>query len=78
LDEDEAPLVRAGLLDPLFKFGFDLLAMAMSAAAKKPYPDLLKEHITGPLDMKDTVFALTDEQKTRLMVGHDFDGKPLC
>ena len=28
--------------------------------------------------MKDTVFALTDEQKTRLMVGHDFDGKPLA
>lgn len=26
--------------------GFDLLAMAMSAAAKKLYPDLLKEHIT--------------------------------
>ncbi|MFZ2019789.1 MAG: serine hydrolase, partial [Methyloceanibacter sp.] len=37
-------------------FGFDVLAMAMSAAAKKPYPDLLKEHITGPLDMKDTGF----------------------
>jgi serine-type D-Ala-D-Ala carboxypeptidase/endopeptidase len=59
-------------------FGFDLLAMAMSAAAKKPYPDLLKDHITGPLDMKDTAFALTDEQKTRLMVGHDFDGKSLA
>jgi D-alanyl-D-alanine-carboxypeptidase/D-alanyl-D-alanine-endopeptidase len=59
-------------------FGFDVLAMAMSAAAKKPYPDLLKEHITGPLDMKDTGFVLTDEQKTRLMVGHDFDGKPLA
>ena len=58
-------------------FGFDLLAIAMSAAAKKPYPDLLKELITGPLDMKDTGFVLSDEQKTRLMVGHDFDGEPL-
>jgi D-alanyl-D-alanine-carboxypeptidase/D-alanyl-D-alanine-endopeptidase len=58
-------------------FGFDLLAMAMSAAAKRPYPDLLKEHITGPLDMKDTGFTLTDEQKSRLMVGHGFDGEPL-
>ncbi len=58
-------------------FGFDLLAMAMSAAAKKPYSDLLKENITGPLDMKDTGFTLTDEQKTRFMIGHDFEGKPL-
>ncbi len=58
-------------------FGFDLLAMAMSAAAKKPYPDLLKENITGPLGMKDTGFTLTDEQKARFMMGHDFEGKPL-
>jgi D-alanyl-D-alanine-carboxypeptidase/D-alanyl-D-alanine-endopeptidase len=58
-------------------FGFDLLAMAMSSAAKKPYPDLLDEYITGPLDMRDTVFTLGDEQKTRFMVGHDFDGEPM-
>jgi D-alanyl-D-alanine-carboxypeptidase/D-alanyl-D-alanine-endopeptidase len=58
-------------------FGFDLLTMAMSSAAKKPYPDLLRENITGPLDMKDTGFTLTDEQKTRLMVGHGFDGEPM-
>ncbi len=58
-------------------FGFDLLAMAMSAAAKKPYPDLLKENVTGPLGMKDTGFTLSDEQKARFMMGHDFDGKPL-
>jgi serine-type D-Ala-D-Ala carboxypeptidase/endopeptidase len=58
-------------------FGFDLLAMALSDAAKKPYPDLLKERITGPLGMNDTGFTLTDEQKSRFMVGHGFDGKPL-
>jgi D-alanyl-D-alanine-carboxypeptidase/D-alanyl-D-alanine-endopeptidase len=58
-------------------FGFDLLTMAMSSAAKKPYPDLLRENITGPLDMKDTGFTLTDEQKTRLMVGHGFHGEPM-
>jgi D-alanyl-D-alanine-carboxypeptidase/D-alanyl-D-alanine-endopeptidase len=55
-------------------FGFDLLAIALSKAAKKPYPDLLKEKITGSLGMKDTGFALTDEQKTRLMQGHAPDG----
>jgi D-alanyl-D-alanine-carboxypeptidase/D-alanyl-D-alanine-endopeptidase len=55
-------------------FGFDLLAIALSGAAKKPYPELLKERITGTLGMKDTGFVLTDEQKTRLMQGHAPDG----
>lgn len=54
-----------------------MLSIALSEAAKKPYPELLKERITGPLGMTDTTFALTDEQKERLMQGHNFDGKPL-
>ncbi len=58
-------------------FGFDLLAMALSAAGKKPYPDLLKEEITGPLAMNDTGFTLTDEQKKRFMPGHGFDGSEM-
>src|SRR5262249_53687808 len=55
-------------------FGFDLLAIALSEAAKKPYPDLLREKVTGPVGMKDTGFVLTDEQKTRFMQGHAPDG----
>jgi D-alanyl-D-alanine-carboxypeptidase/D-alanyl-D-alanine-endopeptidase len=55
-------------------FGFDLLAIALSEAAKRPYPDLLRDMITGPLAMKDTTFTLTDEQRGRLMRGHGFDG----
>jgi serine-type D-Ala-D-Ala carboxypeptidase/endopeptidase len=55
-------------------FGFDLLAIALSEAAKRPYPDLLRDMITGPLAMKDTTFSLTDEQRGRLMRGHGFDG----
>jgi serine-type D-Ala-D-Ala carboxypeptidase/endopeptidase len=55
-------------------FGFDLLAIALLEAAKKPYPELLKEKITGPLGMKDTGFVLTDEQKKRFMQGHAPDG----
>jgi D-alanyl-D-alanine-carboxypeptidase/D-alanyl-D-alanine-endopeptidase len=58
-------------------FGFDLLAMALSAAAKRPYPELLQEAITGPLGMNDTGFVLSDEQKTRFMPGHGFDGAEL-
>jgi len=55
-------------------FGFDLLAIALSEAAMRPYPDLLRDMITGPLAMKDTGFTLTDEQRGRLMRGHGFDG----
>jgi D-alanyl-D-alanine-carboxypeptidase/D-alanyl-D-alanine-endopeptidase len=58
-------------------FAFDLLSIALSEAADQPYPKLLEEHITEPLGMKDTTFVLTNEQKGRLMQGHNFDGKPL-
>jgi D-alanyl-D-alanine-carboxypeptidase/D-alanyl-D-alanine-endopeptidase len=58
-------------------FGFDLLSHALANAAKKPYPDLLKENITGPLALKDTVFKLSDDQKERLMQGHGFGGEPV-
>jgi len=58
-------------------FGFDLLSHALANAAKKPYPELLEEHVTRPLALKDTVFKLSDEQKQRLMQGHNFDGSPL-
>ncbi|MGH6865265.1 MAG: D-alanyl-D-alanine-carboxypeptidase/endopeptidase AmpH [Methyloceanibacter sp.] len=58
-------------------FGFDLLAMALSAAAKKPYPELLQEHVTAPLGMKDTGFTLSDEQQKRFMQGQAPDGTPM-
>jgi len=57
--------------------GFDLLAIAMSNAAKKPYPELLNEYVTGPLGMKDTIFEPSEAQKKRFMQGRGFDGKPL-
>jgi D-alanyl-D-alanine-carboxypeptidase/D-alanyl-D-alanine-endopeptidase len=58
-------------------FGFDLLAIALSEAAKKPYPEILQEKITGPLGMRDTGFTLTDEQKKRFMQGQAPDETPL-
>jgi D-alanyl-D-alanine-carboxypeptidase/D-alanyl-D-alanine-endopeptidase len=57
--------------------GFDLLAAALSAASHKPYPDLLRERITQPLGMTDTVFTLSEGQGARLMQGHDFGGEAL-
>ena len=51
--------------------------MGLSKAANQPYPELLKQYITAPLGMKDTVFTLSKEQKQRLMQGHGFAGEPL-
>jgi serine-type D-Ala-D-Ala carboxypeptidase/endopeptidase len=91
-DDPFAPITREGFADwlkthPLLyapgtgvlysNFAFDLLAIGLSEAAKKPYPELLKDSVTGPLDLKDTTFVLTDEQKERLMQGHNFDGSAL-
>jgi D-alanyl-D-alanine-carboxypeptidase/D-alanyl-D-alanine-endopeptidase len=58
-------------------FGFDLLAIALANAAKKPYPELLKAYVTAPLGMKDTVFEPSEEQRSRLMHGHAPDGEAL-
>jgi D-alanyl-D-alanine-carboxypeptidase/D-alanyl-D-alanine-endopeptidase len=58
-------------------FAFDLLSIGLSEAAKKPYPELLKEKVTRPLGMNDTTFVLTAEQKKRLMQGHNFGGKAM-
>jgi len=91
-DDPFAPITREGFAawlktEPLLfapgtgvlysNFGFDLLSIALSEAAKKPYPELLAEHVTGPLGMADTTFVLNDAQKERLMQGHGFDGKAL-
>jgi D-alanyl-D-alanine-carboxypeptidase/D-alanyl-D-alanine-endopeptidase len=44
---------------------------------KSPIPICLRSTSTGPLDMRNTAFTLSDEQKTRFMAGHDFDGEPM-
>ena len=54
-------------------FGFDVLAMALSAAANKPYPDLLAERVLTPLDLRGTGFNPVGEP----MEGHGFEREPL-
>src|SRR5271165_563160 len=54
-------------------FGFDLLAAALSAAAQKPYPELVIGRLLMPLGLEDTTFTLSGDQTARLMRGHDFD-----
>jgi serine-type D-Ala-D-Ala carboxypeptidase/endopeptidase len=54
--------------------GFDLLGAALAEATGTPYPDLLRERITGPLGMVDTGVAPDAEQCGRLMTGYGIPG----
>jgi D-alanyl-D-alanine-carboxypeptidase/D-alanyl-D-alanine-endopeptidase len=51
--------------------GFGLLGQALVVRSGVTYPELLKNEITGPLGMKDTVVALSAEQQLRFIAGHD-------
>jgi CubicO group peptidase (beta-lactamase class C family) len=51
--------------------GFGLLGQALANRAGVTYPDLLKEEVTGPLGLKDTVVALSPEQLGRFATPHD-------
>lgn len=75
--EDNALLFEPGRAIAYSNFGFDLLSAALSTAGDVPYPTLLRDRITGPLDMQDTGFEITDAMSGRLMSGHGFDGAPL-
>ena len=57
--------------------GYGVLGEALVGAGGKSYADLLRERVTGPLVMKDTVLRIDEGQRARLMVGHDFDGSPM-
>ena len=56
--------------------GFGLLGQALSDRAGLPYPELLKQQVTGPLGMNDTSIALTADQQSRFIPGHDDSHKP--
>jgi serine-type D-Ala-D-Ala carboxypeptidase/endopeptidase len=54
-----------------------VLSAALSHAAGRPYDALLKERVTDPAGLTDTVLSLRADDHNRLLQGHDFDGKPL-
>ena len=54
--------------------GFDLLGAALATATNLSYPDLLRERITGPLGMSDTVLEPSQEQCARMMTGYGIPG----
>jgi D-alanyl-D-alanine-carboxypeptidase/D-alanyl-D-alanine-endopeptidase len=58
-------------------FGFDLLGLALTHAAGKPYADVLQAEVLDPLGMADTTMNPPADAQSRLMQGHGFDGSPL-
>ena len=59
-----------------YSFCHDVLAAVLEAATGKSFPDILQEELFTPLGMKDTGFALNEEQRTRLAPEYyNFDGK---
>lgn len=65
----EAPFLYSNL-------GFGLLGQALSDCAGVAYPVLLKQEVTDPLGLKDTVVRLSREQQSRLIQGHDGQHRP--
>ncbi len=57
--------------------GLGLLGQALAVRAGTTYPDLLREEVTGPLAMNDTVVKLSAEQQSRFLQGHDSQHHPV-
>jgi CubicO group peptidase (beta-lactamase class C family) len=56
--------------------GAGLLGTLVARAAGMSYADLIRERITGPLGMPDTVIELDDEQRARFAPPHSAGGRP--
>jgi D-alanyl-D-alanine-carboxypeptidase/D-alanyl-D-alanine-endopeptidase len=50
-------------------FGFGLLGYALAQRAGCSYEQLIKEEVTGPIKLQDTVVSLSADQKKRLIQG---------
>jgi CubicO group peptidase (beta-lactamase class C family) len=57
--------------------GVGLLGQALAERAGTTFEALLREQVTGPLGMHDTVFTLTPALNARLVPGHDAEHKPV-
>jgi CubicO group peptidase (beta-lactamase class C family) len=58
-------------------FGAALLGEALSRHAGLPYEQLIRERITAPLGLSDTVVTAHEDQRSRQAVGHSRRGKPV-
>jgi len=75
-------MTKQGLVKPAApKFlysnlGFGLLGYALSQRAGVSYPGLLRDQITGPLHLQDTVINLSPAQRKRLIQGYNAEFDP--
>jgi len=58
--------------------GMGLLGHILSQQAGLDYATLVRQQITKPLNLPDTVIKLNDEQLTPLAQGHDADAQPVA
>jgi CubicO group peptidase (beta-lactamase class C family) len=65
----DAHPAQAGFL--YSNLGFGLLGQGLSVRAGMPYAALMRQEVAVPLGLKDTVVALSPDQRRRLLPGHD-------
>ncbi len=58
--------------------GVGLLGQALAERAGTTFEALVRDQVTGPLGMHDTVFTLTPALGARLVPGHDSRHNPVC
>lgn len=61
----------AGATFSYSNLGFGLLGEALAERDHSSYSEMIKRRITDPLGLKDTVVALSREQRERLIQGHN-------
>jgi serine-type D-Ala-D-Ala carboxypeptidase/endopeptidase len=57
--------------------GIGLLGYALAQREGVPYEQMIRTEITAPLRMNDTVFALTPDQRLRVIQGHSANMDPI-
>ncbi len=57
--------------------GVGLLGQALADRAARSYPDQLRDEITGPLGLSDTLIQLSSDQQRRFIQGYDDKHRPV-
>ena len=67
--------------DPGFRYsnlGFGVLGQALSTRAGVDYATLVRQAVTGPLGMHDTVVELSPGQRPRFLQGYNYERQPVA
>jgi CubicO group peptidase (beta-lactamase class C family) len=75
---DLRPLRPAGAGWEYSNAGYALLGMALAHRGDRPYEELMKARVIGPLGLQDTVFQPTPAMQKRVAEGHDLALAPVA